>query len=89
VREAVVGRYRFRGIERKVEVFERDGDLYVHPAGGHATRLRYDGDGTFHVDTSFGPWQQIFDLTRSPAPSFISREGPRDYVADRLTNGED
>jgi hypothetical protein len=76
-------------LERNVEVFERNGALYVQPAGASASRLLYDGDGAFHVDTSYGPMVQVFDLTRSPAPSFVSREGPREYVADRVKEGAD
>lgn len=84
VRHAVVGHYRFMGIQKDVHVFEREGVLFVQPAGSGAYRLSYRGDGVFEVDTPRGVLVQAFDLSASPAPSLTSREGDESYVAERI-----
>ena len=40
---AVVGSYRFRGMEKDVKVFVRNGELFVQVAESPALRLLYQG----------------------------------------------
>ena len=86
IRDAVIGRYRFRDLGQEIEVFERYGQLWVQPAGAAASRLLHDRDGRFRVDLPGEPLVQVFDLTRAPAPSFVSIEGSAEYRAERVAS---
>jgi len=85
LRRAVVGSYRFEGIEKNVDVFERGRLLYMEPAGSSPVRLLHDHGGTFRVDAPGGMMAE-FDLSQTPVQSFVSIEGGgrERYVARRI-----
>lgn len=74
LRSAIVGAYRFDGINKDVKVFERDDMVYMQPAGSPAVRLLPGAHGVFRVDGP-GGMRVEFDLSQSPAQSFVSIEG--------------
>lgn len=87
--DAVVGRYRFVDFDKPVEVFVREGVLYMRPAGSVAVRLIPDTAGAFRVDGPGGNTVE-FDLSTTPAPSFVSVEGGgrERYLARRGSPGD-
>ncbi len=83
VLEAVVGTYRILAEEKEVEIFRRDGELFVQ-VGSTAIRLVYESEGTFHTDVPGNVMTARFDLSESPAPSFIAVEDGKEYVVERV-----
>ena len=78
VRTAVIGLYKFRGMEKEIRVFERARAIYVQPDGSGAVRLLYRGGGGFHLDAPGEPMVTEFDLSSSPALIMKSIEGKTD-----------
>lgn len=81
----VVGTYRFEGFNRLVEVTYRQGTLYIQPAGAAPARLIPIEGGRFRVDGP-GNLTAEFDISTTPAPSFVSVEGggAERYLAKRV-----
>ena len=82
--QAVVGSYVFVDFDKGVEVFAREGVLYMQPAGSPPVRLLPDEGGRFRVDGPGGLLAE-FDLSHTRARSFVSIEGGgrERYVARR------
>lgn len=82
--DAVVGRYRVRGLEGDIVMFLRDDSLYGQIPSEAAMRMVYQEHGVFHMDSPGETMTAEFDLSASPAPTVKLVVGKRVFVADRV-----